>query len=55
MLWTSLIVGIGAGVGAVPARNQMDGLQNQAYQEIFLLMQEYSPLHRIIIPAIGGA
>ena len=55
MLLTSLIVGICSGVGAVLFRNLIDWLQNLAYQDISLLMQEYSPLHLILIPAIGGA
>ena len=55
MLLTSLIVGICSGVGAVLFRNLIDWLQNLAYKDISLLMQEYSPLHLILIPAIGGA
>ena len=55
MLLTSLIVGICSGVGAVLFRNLIDWLQNLAYQDITELMQEYYPLHLILIPAIGGA
>ena len=55
MLLTSLIVGICSGVGAVLFRNLIDWLQNLAYQDISGLMQEYYPLHLILIPAIGGA
>ena len=55
MLLTSLIVGICSGVGAVLFRNLIDWLQNLAYQDITGLMQEYYPLHLILIPAIGGA
>ena len=55
MLLTSLIVGICSGVGAVLFRNLIDWLQNLAYRDITGLMQEYYPLHLILIPAIGGA
>ncbi len=55
MLLTSLIVGICSGVGAVLFRRLIDWLQNLAYQDISGLMQEYYPLHLILIPAIGGA
>ncbi|GIT07865.1 MAG: hypothetical protein CM1200mP30_14950 [Pseudomonadota bacterium] len=44
-----------SGVGAVLFRNLIDWLQNLAYQDITGLMQEYYPLHLILIPAIGGA
>ena len=55
MLLTSLIVGICSGVGAVLFRNLIEWMQNLAYQDISGLMQEYYPLHLIMIPAIGGA
>ena len=55
MLLTSLLVGICSGVGAVLFRRLIDWLQNLAYQDISGLMQEYYPLHLILIPAIGGA
>ena len=55
MLLTSLIVGICSGVGAVLFRRLIDWLQNLAYQDISGLMQEYYPLHLLLIPAIGGA
>ncbi|MBG56073.1 MAG: chloride channel protein [Deltaproteobacteria bacterium] len=55
MLLTSLIVGILSGIGAVLFRNLIDWLQNLAYKDIYELIQDYYPLHLILIPAIGGA
>ncbi len=55
MLLTSLIVGILSGVGAVLFRNLIDWLQNLAYKDISELIQDYYPLHLILIPALGGA
>ena len=55
MLLTSLIVGICSGIGAVLFRNLIEWLQKLAYQDISGLIQEYSPIHLILIPAIGGA
>ena len=55
MLLTSLLVGICSGVGAVLFRNLIDWMQNLAYRDISGLIQEYYPLHLILIPAIGGA
>ncbi len=55
MLLTSLIVGIFSGIGAVLFRNLIDWLQNLAYKDIYELIQDYYPLHLILIPAIGGA
>ena len=55
MLVTSLIVGIGAGLGAVLFRRLIDWIHNFAYSDIAGIFAEWYPLHLIIIPALGGA
>ena len=55
MLITSLIVGIGAGLGAVLFRRLIDWIHNFAYSDIAGIFAEWYPLHLIIIPALGGA
>ena len=55
MLVTSLIVGIGAGLGAVVFRRLIDWLHNFAYSDIAGILEEWYPLHLILIPALGGA
>ena len=55
ILLTSLLVGIGAGLGAVLFRRLIDWLHNFAYSDIAGLLTEWYPLHLILIPAIGGA
>ena len=55
MLVTSLIVGIGSGLGAVLFRRLIEWFQNLAYRDISGLLTEWYPLHLILIPALGGA
>ena len=55
MLVTSLIVGIGAGLGAVLFRRLIDWIHNFAYNDIAGILAEWYPLHLIVIPALGGA
>ena len=55
MLVTSLIVGIGAGLGAVLFRRLIDWIHNFAYNDIAGILAEWHPLHLIVIPALGGA
>ena len=56
MLLTSLLVGVGSGLGAVLFRRHLiDWLHNFAYSDIAGLLTEWYPLHLILIPAIGGA
>ena len=52
MLVTSLIVGIGAGLGAVLFRRLIDWIHNFAYSDIAGIFAEWYPLHLIIIPAL---
>jgi CIC family chloride channel protein len=55
MLVTSLIVGIGSGLGAVLFRRLIEWFQSLAYRDISGLLTEWYPLHLILIPALGGA
>ena len=52
---TALIVGIGAGLGAVVFRHLIDGVFNLSYGGIAGLLEGVSHLHLLIIPALGGA
>ncbi len=55
MLLTSLIVGICAGLGAVIFRNLIDWIQNFAYEDLAGILNDWYPIHLILIPALGGA
>ena len=55
MIFTSLIVGIGAGLGAVLFRRLIDWIQDFSYRDMSGLLAEWYPLHLILIPAVGGA
>jgi len=55
MIFTSLIVGIGAGLGAVFFRRLIDWIQDFSYRDMSGLLAEWYPLHLILIPAVGGA
>lgn len=52
---TALVVGIGAGLGAVAFRQLIDGMQFLAYGGLGGLLAGVSPFHLVIIPALGGA
>jgi CIC family chloride channel protein len=52
---TALVVGIGAGLGAVVFRRLITGVQVLAYDRLGGLLRGISPFHLLIIPAIGGA
>jgi CIC family chloride channel protein len=52
---TALIVGIGAGLGAVVFRHLIDWVFEISYGGIAGLLNGISPLHLLIIPALGGA
>lgn len=52
---TSLIVGIGAGLGAVIFRWLINSVQKLSYQRLGGLMEGIKPFHLLIIPALGGA
>ena len=55
MIFTSLIVGIGAGLGAVLFRRLIDWIHDFSYRDMSGLLAEWYPLHLILIPAVGGA
>ena len=54
-LLTAIIVGIGAGLGAVAFRYLIEGVQYLAYYELGGLLKSIAPFHLMIIPALGGA
>jgi CIC family chloride channel protein len=55
ILITALIVGIGAGLGAVIFRRLVDGVHTLAYDGLAGLMEGFYPYYLLIIPALGGA
>ena len=52
---TALVVGIGAGLGAVIFRWLIEGMQALAYDGLGGLLKGIAPFHLLIIPAVGGA
>jgi CIC family chloride channel protein len=55
IMLTALVVGIGAGLGAVIFRRLIAGVQLLAYDRLGGLVKAIAPFHLLIIPAIGGA
>lgn len=55
IMLTSLVVGIGAGLGAVAFRWLIGKMQWLAYDGLGGLLQGIAPFHLLIIPAVGGA
>jgi CIC family chloride channel protein len=55
IMFTALVVGVGAGLGAVVFRRLIEGMQTLAYDGLGGLLQGITPLHLIIIPTVGGA
>ncbi len=55
VLLTALIVGVGAGLGAVVFRRLIQGVQTVAYDGLGGWLDAIAPLHLMIIPALGGA
>jgi len=55
IMFTALVVGIGAGLGAVAFRRLIEGMQTLAYDGLGGLLDGIAPFHLLIIPAIGGA
>ena len=51
---TALVVGIGAGLGAVIFRWLIEGVQALAYDGLGGLLKGIAPFHLLIIPAVGG-
>ncbi|MGD9315338.1 MAG: chloride channel protein [Anaerolineae bacterium] len=55
ILFTALIVGVGAGLGAVVFRRLIEGVHTLAYDGLAGLMEGLHPFYLLIIPALGGA
>jgi CIC family chloride channel protein len=55
ILLTALVVGVGAGLGAVVFRRLISGMQTLAFDGLGGLLEGISPFHLLIIPALGGA
>ena len=55
ILVTALIVGVGAGLGAVVFRRLIEFVQKVAFEGVGGLLEGISPLQLLIIPALGGA
>ena len=55
IMFTALVVGIRAGLGAVAFRRLIEGMQTLAYDGLGGLLEGMAPFHLLIIPAVGGA
>ena len=54
ILFTALVVGVGAGLGAVVFRRLISFFQTLSYVNIANLLAGIQPFHLLIIPALGG-
>jgi len=54
IMFTALVVGVGAGLGAVVFRRLIDGVQSLSFDGLGGLLSGIAPFHLVIIPAIGG-
>ena len=54
ILFTALIVGVGAGLGAVIFRRLIEGVHTLAYDGLGGLLEGISPFYLLIIPALRG-
>jgi len=54
IILTALVVGVGAGLGAVIFRRLIDGIQTLAFVKIAGILEPISPFQYILIPAVGG-
>jgi len=54
ILLTALLVGVGAGLGAVVFRRLIGGFQKLAFGDLANLLGGIQPFHLLIIPALGG-
>ena len=55
IMLTALIVGVGAGLGAVVFRRLIAGVQALSYDGLGGVLEAIAPFHLLIIPALGGA
>ncbi|MFV9674688.1 MAG: chloride channel protein [Anaerolineales bacterium] len=54
IILTALVVGVGAGLGAVIFRRLIDGIQTLSFVKIAGILEPISPFQYILIPAVGG-
>ena len=54
VMFTGLVVGVGAGLGAVIFRRLRNGVQSLTSGELGRLLSGIAPLRQAIIPVIGG-
>jgi CIC family chloride channel protein len=54
IMFTALVVGVGAGLGAVVFRRLIEGMQSLAYEGLGGLLEGIAPFHLLVIPAVGG-
>jgi len=54
ILFTALVVGLGAGLGAVVFRRLISFFQTLSFESIAHLLDPIQPFHLLIIPALGG-
>ena len=54
IMFTALVVGIGAGLGAVVFRWLIESMQTLAYDGLGGQLEGIAPFHLLIIPAVGG-
>jgi CIC family chloride channel protein len=55
IMLTALVVGVGAGLGAVGFRWLIAAMQTLAYDRLGSVLQSIAPFHLLIIPMLGGA
>ncbi|MEE9591106.1 MAG: chloride channel protein [Thermodesulfobacteriota bacterium] len=55
IMLTALVVGVGAGLGAVLFRRLIMGVRVLSYEGVGGFLQGIAPFHILIIPALGGA
>jgi CIC family chloride channel protein len=55
IMLTALVVGVGAGLGAMVFRQLIAWMQTLAYDRLGSALQSIAPFHLLIIPALGGA
>ena len=55
IMFTALVVGVGAGLGAVLFRRLIDGVQALAFEGLGGLLEGIAPYHLLVIPALGAA
>ena len=54
ILFTALVVGVGAGLGAVVFRRLISFFQKLSFENLVNLLDGIQPFHFLLIPALGG-